>query len=470
VATGVCDLLAVARVVRDPLGAMQSSIPDRSMTAKPRAFAEAVRPPWMERNLAIVLGARASMSAARSVAGVITALYLSAEGFSGLRIGMLFLCVALASAVMSSAIGVVSDALGRKVFLVVVPLLASISACVFALDRTAPLLFVFAAFGSFGRGAGAGAGNVGPYQPAEAAFVAESVPEGQRTDVFGRLAFVSALGALAGGLLAGLARPGRATGLAAELAYRPAFLAAAVLAALAGIVALGLSEPARPPRSGDRRVWFVLPRRSWGALWRFWITNGLNGLAIGMFGPFVSYWFHRRYGSSPGEIGVLFAVVNVATLISSLSAGHIERRLGTLRAIVGVRFLQAALLVPLALAPAFWIAGGIYLVRMLVQRVGLPLRQSFTQAVADPAERAGLAALSNLPAQGSQAGSQVLAGYLFDEVSLAAPMLLAAGLQALNAVAYGALFRSVPSSTAVPSGVSGVEEANEIPGVGTGAT
>ncbi|MGC8473147.1 MAG: hypothetical protein ACP5PW_01890, partial [Candidatus Dormibacteria bacterium] len=48
--------------------------------------------------------------------------------------------------------------------------------------------------------------------------------------------------------------------------------------------------------------------------------------------------------------------------------------------------------------------------------------------------------LSNLPAQGTMAGSQVLAGYLFDDVSLAAPFELAALFQVANAVLYGALF------------------------------
>jgi MFS family permease len=408
-----------------------------------------LRPAWVDRNLCLVLAARGAMSAARAVAGVVTALYLASQGFSGLRIGMVFLGVALAGAAMSTAVGLASDALGRKPFLVVVPLLAAAAAVVFAVDRNVALLFVFAAIGSFGRGAGAGAGNVGPYQPAEAAFVAEGVPAVNRTAAFGRLSFVSSLGALAGGLLAGLAQPGRAVGQAATAAYRPAFLAAAVLAGIAGLLALGLTDQVgdrRRPSTGRRWPRIVLPRRSWQVLWRFWVTNGLNGMAIGLFGPFVSYWFHRRYGASPQAVGVLFAVINVATLGSALGAATIGHRFGTVRAIVVVRVLQGALLVPMALAPDFAAAGGIYLVRMLVQRVGLPLRQSFTQAMADPEERASLAALSNLPAQGTQAGSQVLAGYLFDEVSVAAPLLIGGLLQTLNAVAYAALFHGVSTA------------------------
>jgi MFS family permease len=403
----------------------------------------AVAPGWVDHNLWIVLTARFTMSAARAIAGVVTALYLADEGFSAFELGLLFLCVTLVSAVMASGIGMVSDRIGRKPFLVVIPMLAAASAAVYAYSPLPLVLFVFAALGSFGRGAGAGGGSVGPYQPAESALVAEAVPGAHRAAAFGRLAFSSSLGALLGGLLAGLAHPSHhMTHAAATQAYRPAFLAAAVLAAAAAAIALFLSEQRRTDRpaagAGRRRIKW--PRSSWPALWRFWVTNGTNGLAIGLLGPFVSYWLFRRYGASPEQIGVLFAIVNLGSLVSTLSAAGIARRFGTVPAIVIVRAIGGVLLVPMVLAPSFWIAGVIYFVRMLAQRVGLPLRQSFTQDMADPDERASLAALSNLPAQATMAGSQVLAGYLFEEVSLSAPFELSAVLQLVNAVAYGTLF------------------------------
>lgn len=437
----------------------------------------ALWPSWVDRNLRIILVARTSMSVARAIAGVVAVLYLAAEGFSALAIGVLFLVVTLASALMSTMVGLLSDRVGRKPFLVVVPLLTAAAAVVFSFERAPALLFVFGALGSFGRGAGAGGGTVGPYQPAEAAMVAEGVPRWARTAAFGRLAFTSTLGALVGGLLAGLAHTHPHMSLAgATAAYRPAFLAAAVLAGTAGIVALWLHEPAHDPPgepahaplgepahdppgepahapTGEpahaptvtavaqrRRDGLSWPRRSWPALWRLSTTNAVNGMGMGMVGPFLSYWLARRYGASPGTIGLLFAMVNAGTLASTLAAAGIARRLGTIRAIVGVRAIGGLLMIPMVLAPTFWLAGAVFFVRMLAQRVGLPLRQSFTQDVAHPDERASVAALSTLPAQGTMAGSQVLAGYLFDEVGLAAPFELAAVFQLANAVLYGVLF------------------------------
>ena len=411
------------------------------MTERARGLIRLLWPQWIDSNLRIIFIARLTMSAARAIAGVVTALYLAAEGFPAVELGLLFFVVTAASAAMATGIGLLADRFGRKPFLIAIPLLAALAAVVYAFSRNPAVLFVFAAVGTFGRGAGAGGGSVGPYQPAESALVAEVASGPVRAAAFGRLAFFSALGALAGGMLAGLAHTHpHLTMAGATAVYRPAFLAAALLAAAAGVMAVGLRDkpaPKAPARGRPRIRW---PRRSWPALWRFWVTNSVNGVAIGMFGPFMSYWLYVRYGANPGEIGLLFALVNLGSLVSTLSAASIARRVGTVPAIVAVRAVTGVMLVPMVLAPSFWIAGILYFIRMVVQRVGLPLRQSFTQDLADPAERASLAALSNLPAQGTMAGSQVLAGYLFDDVSLAAPFELAALFQVANAVLYGALF------------------------------
>ncbi|MGH9066155.1 MAG: MFS transporter, partial [Acidimicrobiales bacterium] len=188
----------------------------------------------------------------------------------------------------------------------------------------------------------------------------------------------------------------------------------------------------------------ILPRSSAALLWRLWATNALNGTAVGMFGPFVSYWFYRRYGVGAATIGELYAVISAATTVANLSAAGLGRKWGLIRTATGFRLAQAALLVPMVFAPTFALAGATYLVRMLAQRVSMPLRQSYVMAMADPAERARVAALSRLTSQGTSAGSPALAGELFDHVALAAPFLVGAALQMASAIAYFAFFHQRP--------------------------
>ena len=427
---------------------------------RPRgALREAIVPEWWGRNYGIVFAARVAMSVGRALAGVTAPIYLALEGFGAFELSLYVMVVAIASAVMSTAIGLSSDRVGRRPFLICVPLLTAGAAAGFAVTASAPLLFILGALGSFGRGAGAGAGNVGPYQPAEVAFVTDFLPPRHRNAGFGRLTFGSSLGATIGSLFGLLVSSSHTRGAAATAAFRPAFLAIAATSALAGLVAVWLSDPrsdraaaaklaartepgARGAQSHGGR--WRLPRKSLWLLYRLSVTNTLNGMAIGMFGPFVTYWLYRRFGAGAAEVGVLYAVVNAATMASSLSAAGLARRWGVVRTVSMVRTAQALLIVPMVLSPSFIFAGGVYFVRMVVQRVGLPLRQSYATGLAHPDERASVAALSNLPSQLAQSASPLLTGYLFEAVSLSVPFEIAAGLQFANAATFWAFFRRHP--------------------------
>ncbi len=433
---------------------MSSETPARHASG----WRQRVWPDWMTRDVSLVIFARLAMSSMRALAGIVVPIYLALIGFNAVGLGLLFVVVAITSAVLSSLVGLLSDRIGRKPFLIALPLFAALAALVFALTRNTALLFVFAALGSFGRGAGAGAGMIGPYQPAEQALLADAAPPRARNDVFGRVAFFSSLGALVGaGPLATLPdllpslRMGGADGLAG---YRVAFVVMSALAALAALIVLPIHEakptPAphasRPAGQTAPRSWNPLrsvSATSWPILLRLWATNSVNGLAIGFFGPFITYWFYRRYGAGPATIGALYTIINLAALASNLYAPRLAARLGLVRAITWGRVLQALLMIPMVLAPTFWLAGAIYLLRMQAQRIALPLRQSYVMAVVPPAERGTVGALSNLPMQVTSAVSPALAGYIFANLSLTLPFEIGAALQGLNAFLFYYFFHEM---------------------------
>lgn len=433
---------------------MQPLQPDSTQPGP--SLGQRIWPAWMTRDVSLVILARLFMSGTRALAGIVAPIYLALIGFSAEQLGLLFVAVAITSALFTAAVGLLSDRIGRKPFLIILPLFAALAAVAFALTRSVPLLFAFAALGSFGRGAGAGGGSIGPYQPAEQALLAEAAPPRARNDVFGRMAFASSLGAVIGGgplatlpdLLPHL-HLGGADGMAG---YRVAFLAMAALAATAALLVVPIADhrPVRPPSATpltrtDRRSWNPLRSISpisWPILVRLWITNSVNGLAVGFFGPFITYWFFRRYGAGTALVGALFTAVNLAALASNLYAPRLAERLGLVRAIFWGRTLQAVLMIPMVLAPTFWLAGLLYLLRMQAQRIALPLRQSYVMAVVPTHERGTVAAFSNLPTQVTSAMTPALAGYLFDTVSLELPFEIGAALQFLNATLFYLFFRA----------------------------
>ncbi len=401
-----------------------------------------IRPGWMTRDIALLLSARALMSAARALAAIVVPIYLAKAGFSASRLGILFAATAIVSAVITSLVAALSDHIGRKPFIIGVPLLASISGLAFASTDIAAVLFVSAALGSFGRGSGAGGGSVGPYQPAEQAYIADCVSPAVRNSVFSRLTVASSLGALiGGGPLAFIPSIAGHLGLHGLNAYRPAFIVFACMTLAAGLLPLPIAPRRTEHQPGKRAI--GMPRKSWPILRKLWLTNGLNGLAVGFFGPFVTYWFYRRFGAGPGTIGVLYTMINLAAMASTLSAASVAERLGIVRAIVATRVISALLIVPMVLAPQFWMAGAVYFVRMMVQRVGLPLRQSYVMGVVPPEERGIVAGLSNLPSQVTSAASPAFAGYLFEHIAMALPFGLGALAQLANAAVYYAFFRGL---------------------------
>lgn len=408
------------------------------------------------RDAGLLLSARVLMSAQRALVGVIVPIYLARRGFSATELGVLFSVIAIVAALMSTAIGLAADRIGRRVFVVSVPLLAAGAGLVFALSDVTAVLFLAAALGSFGRGAGAGGGQIGPYQPAEQALLAEKVgSESDRNRLFGFIASASAVGGLVGSALAitPLTSPtGPGVGAAT---YRPVFLAAAALALLASLCALPVREqpanpgPAPPPAPGSRRRLTGrrraqrparLSTRSRTLIYRLALTNGVNGAAVGLFGPFITYWLYRRYGAGPVAIGTLYTIANLVTIATNQLAAPLAGRHGTVRTVVVVRILQALALPLLALMPSLATAGALYTARLVVQRIGLALRQSFVMGAAPPSERARVAALSQLPTQAISAVSPTLSGYLFDEVSLAAPFVIAGVLQLANALLFQYFF------------------------------
>ena len=416
--------------------------PDRPLTGA--SLRGQASPEWMDRDVELLILARLFMSAGRGLAGVMVPIYLAKIGFDGSTLGILFAVTAIVSALLTSAVAFLSDRLGRKLFIIGVPLLAAAAALVFALTKNDAIVFVFAALGSFGRGAGAGGGSVGPYQPAEQAYLADSVPANVRNSLFGRVAFASSLGAVVGvGVLAWIPDIAVHFGLSELNAYRPAFIALSLVSLTAAFLPLPIAPRRASVPKGRRGLGLTLPRKSWPVLLRLWLTNSLSGAAIGFFGPFITYWFYKRFNAGPGTVGTLYAIINIGSMASTLSAARIATSLGAVKTIVLTRLVAAVLIVPMVLSPHFWIGGAIYFIRLMIQRVGMPLRQSYVMGVVPPEERALVAGLSNLPAQATSATTPALAGYLFDHVAMSLPFEIGALVQGMSAAVYWAFFRNL---------------------------
>lgn len=446
--------------------------PGETSTAAPATLSEEAtpgrwwRPAWLNRNLLLLFGGRGLRSFAQAYLVIIVPLYMASLGYDAIHLGILFTAAAITSAVLAAFIGFFSDRFGRKTALIGISLMMAGGGIAFALTSNFLALVLAGALGTIGRGGGAGsAGAFGPYYPAEQALIAEHTSDRQRTTIFGALSFVGVIMGAIGSLLAALPALLHLYGVSAVASYRVLFIFTAVV----GIALVAITIPIRdqvraahrqshvaPGAAGETRAGQASTRsepagknllglssRSWNVIGRFMITNTTNGLAIGVLGAFVVYWFYRRYGIDSSALAGLFFAVNLASALPYLFAGRLASRLGAVNTVVFTRVVSVVLLFVMVAMPTFLLASVVFLARMIANTLSNPVRQSYLMGVIPPFERSRAAGLANLPMQAAASASPYMAGYLIQLVSLNLPLELAAAMQGINAILYYIFFRNI---------------------------
>lgn len=384
---------------------------------------------------------RALRSVSQGYLAIIVPLYLLSLGYTATAVGLLIAIGAGAGAILTLAVGSLADRVGRKPILAAFGVLTALAGAVFALQSNFVVLAIAGALGTIGQGGGAGSGGAfGPYFVAEQALTAELAGDAKRTAVFARLALVGTAGSVLGA--------GIATVPAKMLFWLTAFI---------GIALALVVLPIRERRDRQVRVLARTPlaRSTWSLIHRFMITNATNGLAIGFLGPILVLWFHERYAANAAQISVLYAAINLLSILSYLGVTRVVSAIGgAVRTVVFLRVLSCALLALVPFAPSFIVAGIIYAMRMLVNIVTFPVRQSYSMGIIPASERSRASALSNFPARASSMGGPLLAGALIDHAWIGLPLELASGLQLLNAGLYWVFFRNLPPPEEVDDPVS----------------
>jgi MFS family permease len=400
-------------------------------------------PAWYRGNVPWLFATRAARSFSLALLVICVPLYVAAAGYSTLQVGYLLSITLAGSTAMTLLVGVLSDRYGRRSLIMIIAGLAAVGSAVYAFTTRFWVLALMAALASI-RGGGAGSGGgFGPFYPAEQALVAGSSPDQSRNAVFATLSLAGVLAGAAGSAIAVL--PGilrRHFGFNTLDSYHLVFwiAAAASLAVIAlalpireqAIAPAGPAKPAERPRLSTRRL-----------IGRLWVTNGMNGLVVGVVGPFLTYWFAIRYGVASTEIATLYTAANLMTALSYLAAPRVARRLGAVRAIVFTRLGTVVFMAGLALAPTFLLAAIAYTIRVMVNSIGMPIRQSFVMGVAEEESRSRVAAFGNLPSRATGMIAPTIASHLIQSVSEAAPIWMATVALAINAGLFGLFFKNV---------------------------
>jgi len=392
------------------------------------------------------------------------AIYLDQLGWQAKSIGLLLSVGGFLNAALSLPLGVISDRVGRKAF-VVGNEAVIVSAALAAAVSSHPVVVAAASLlGAFGRGQ---VGMVGPAGPVEQAWIAELIDPAERSRVYSDNAALGFVGMAAGSVVAGFV-PLWSPWLPGALAYRPLFL----LVFITGLINIALlartpekgvrarsgadsGEPAAPagePRGAAAKTPAArltpqeearVVREENLRILKLGAINSLNGFGIGLTAPLLSYWFYVKFGAGPEALGPVFAVTYLATGAAAAASGRIAERVGLVRSVVSVRLLAVLFLLWLPLVPSFWLASAIHVARSALNRGTIGTRQALTVSIVRDQRRGFASAINSISSSFPNALGPLIAGYMLDAGHLTLPFLVAAAMQFLYGVLFGRVFAGV---------------------------
>lgn len=388
-----------------------------------------------------LLASRTARSIGQGVMVVAFPLYLHALKVPAWMIGSVMGTGIVFAVAVTLLVGPMSDRLGRKRFLVGYECLLTLAAVAALFSTTLPVLFLAAVVGGFGRGQNGGAG---PFVPVEYAWLAGLIPEKHRGKVFSLNTALGSFGMAVGAILAALPAFLHRWFAGTE-AYRPLFLIV-ILGSFVSVLCLmkakdspRATQPLKPTEE-EKLEEDALRRHENGLLARLVGINALNGIAIGLIGPLIVYWFAARFGVGPAHVAPVIATGFLLSSFSSIFAGKITERLGVVRGVVLMRAIGLVTLVLLPLSPSFHVAAALQIIRSALNRGTVGARQALNVSLVR-SHRHGLAvSLSSVAMQVPRAAGPVFAGIMFTNGAWGLPFFIAAGLQCAYLVLYERMF------------------------------
>jgi MFS family permease len=360
---------------------------------------------------------------------VVLVLYLVGLGVDGVMVGLILTLTLVGDAAISLWLTTHADRLGRRRILMAGAGLMLLAGIVFAVARDPWVLLLAATIGVISP-----SGNeVGPFLAVEQASLSQTLPDRERTRVFGWYNLVGSLATASGALVAGLAAQTlQASGASVLDSYRAIVIGYALIGIALAVLFWRLSPavevPAAPAASVATRLGL---HRSRGIVLRLAALFSLDAFAGGfVMQSLIAYWFQQRFGADPATLGAIFFGANILAGFSALAAARLAARIGLINTMVFTHLPSNVLLILVPIMPTLPLAVGVLLARFAISQMDVPTRQSYTIAVVEPDERSAAAGVTGIARSLGAAISPSLATPLIQSVPLAGlPFIIGGGLK-----------------------------------------
>ncbi|HJY33111.1 MAG TPA: MFS transporter [Actinomycetota bacterium] len=389
----------------------------------------------LEHDLRIILAIQSLRAFGYGFASVVLGSSLADGGLSDGQVGLVFAAILAGNALVSIAIGLAGDRIGRRRAYVLLLFVMSAAGVAYALSDSVPVLVLVALTGTLSTDAN----ESGPLTSLEQAMLGGAPPE-VRARVFGRynaIAYLAgAVGALAGGGPAVIRQ--RIPNLPTDQRWL-------LVLTLAGVLCVALTRrlsTAIDRRAGRRTAPL---QRSRTEVSRLAVLFGLDAFAGGfVVSTFLVFWFGRRFGASAELMGLVLFCSGLLQAVSSIASGWLATRIGLLTTMVFTHLPSNVLLILIPVMPTLGSAIAMLLLRSTLSQMDVPARQAYVTALVEPEERTAAAAFTNTARYMARPFGAAGAGLLMQSVAVGAPFVVAGVLKSLYDVLVFARFRRVP--------------------------
>lgn len=384
---------------------------------------------------------RALRSIGQGILVVNLALYLDALGWNAATIGGVLAAGGLSGVVLVLFVGVFSDRLGRKPFIIFYELLTAGCALVGLLSAHFVLLFIAITLSGFGK---ALSGSPGPFAPAEQAWLAAYVRGSERGKIYSINNALGFFGMATGAILAGTNALWKSD-LPGAAAYRPLFALIFALSLVTTLIIMTIGEEKAQSKFSNEETQNRKKNISHSenmAVLKLASINILNGIAVGLTGPMMSYWFATKFGATNSQIGTTLAMTFLVTGVASLLQAKLSTKQGAIRSVVSVRIVASMLLILMPLLPTYALVSVVYIARTALNRGTQGAQEALSVSLTRDRRRGFASSVNSLSIRIPTSIGPSITGYLFSLGSLSVPFFIASGLQFGFAYLYGRTFRS----------------------------
>jgi DHA1 family multidrug resistance protein-like MFS transporter len=377
-----------------------------------------------------------SMSFRRIAMGflmIIRSIYFSLLGFSPVEIGLLLSIGTFISALHHISFGYLSDKYGRKPFLILGGIFATLRLIIFAISNNFWMLALGQGIGAMGEGAGAG-------QPVVSGYIADKTTLKDRGSIFGFLAITNAIAATIGSIMAGLPNYFEETWKMNMIKSHSLLFwigAATSIASLLMILSINDVKPTKKSEKSKEEI----SKKNWEVIAKFSLVRSSSGLGWGFIESLLPLYFFLRFNLGGEVLGPVYALARFLSIFSYLLTPSIVEKYGEVIPIVVSRLAAAIITLIFSMATNYWFAIILLISMRITMSFTMPIRQTFATSLVDPKETATAIGVSNFARMGFRTIAPTVAGYMFESLSPSLSFISGASLLFINGLLYNKFFK-----------------------------